>query len=1441
MADQVPDSFRDEVRHFRRTGQEENRKDAEWLSRLAILGGVGTVFGRAIGRNFYADAMDLAGRGTKFFSRLGRRADPEFNPETADMLYRYLGVADDAGGKALTLGLGGARAGSLDSIQDLAEAMRALQRPEFHTNRSELEKRFARHFQNLPRSRGDRTPNVLHYDLQPLTFGELLEHSHDWIENIGTKRFQTKTAIGSDVPLSIGVVEQALKMRWITKDTIVDGNLFTSMRNGGKVVDLRMSNPKFALERISSVFDIAGVVKSAAGFFGDNRAIGQVTPSLSRYPRVFISGDVFEARKSGLVKVAQNQMLGSVVDKRFAPARIREAAQAGRLKDIYEPTKGQGLFDRIQEQTGVGPKFHDKRGFGLPFFAGVLRNIKGIATGEAKFYAREYKPMKEQGLLGRFINPLLPEADFTGTGGRAFIEGKYSGRGSMVASELTLKERAMAYAGINPDVVVVGKSAGLNTRPGKADLYTHFGQGGIRSLDQTIGIRPPSDGPTGVNLVGQLEYTERASSYATSARAMDRLHDFGNYMVMRLNSLASSTGLGIGFRPSGNFGANLTRLAAIPAAYMAMAEGLQYADYATERVTGVSPIEAAATMYTKARVAQQEAREALGITGAAGYAEQALFPGLSVGMLGTFASVALGLKTLGKTGSFMKAAVGGGAAYAVAGGPNVAQSAEELKEIYEGEKMVPIRKARFWGLGYQPFSGGQIDHFAPSWYQKLINKPGMTNLYGSEQNYWSNVSMLPTPSNLFGLKNILDPYWVEKRNYYNRPYPVTGGMFEEVPIFGPMLADTIGSIFKPKLRMHTEQEGAAVATSNITQRGVPADVASQMGIPALPNALVDVNRPDVLRDRFEKWANVGLEPTGIWKFALQFFGVKFDDQYTMADAGNMTSKSRAFYDMNLGGMFGQTEFIRRFFMSDYSTPSNINQQVNPIPNTMPRWLPGTLSDNPDDRSYFVDFTRGDPYTKIGGGEYRLPGAGYESVNRLHSGVSGIYDEVDRLRILADVAPQSAEFFKTKAKVQKMHLSPYWSQKVADALSQREQKLDKYSFNSQDIVNAQNLNPMAQVIRRGWDTLYGFGQEIPLIGSKFMPLRDPVDHYVKFQIEGDTFANWEKPFETIVRPAIYDVTGSNPILGGLKGAALGGLLAAPMAKFMNPIAPLTQSMSANALAGGAFGVAASSVRMLSTGNISGGFLPPHIQREREVNEYFDYLQYAKYSQLASESQDNSDLYMAMQRQAEDTIAYGLAHFQHTGDPNRYINALGREDKIYFQQFSKAAVGDRDRILSYVPSHMKTVLEGIWSGERGGGPLAENPQTTARMRVAAYFANHTVPSATWAGWHPDIPMSAIKVKSINSHINGTSDTAHRFGLFPAQTREIETRYPFLEGIDDIRGRGLTSSMQDFMNLFGDFLPSGSLNRLDFGTGPDLQYSDYDIYDNRSNDVFSFFQLR
>ena len=113
----------------------------------------------------------------------------------------------------------------------------------------------------------------------------------------------------------------------------------------------------------------------------------------------------------------------------------------------------------------------------------------------------------------------------------------------------------------------------------------------------------------------------------------------------------------------------------------------------------------------------------------------------------------------------------------------------------------------------------------------------------------------------------------------------------------------------------------------------------------------------------------------------------------LADASNIDSPVRGFWDANLGGLGGgYLEIFRRFIPAQ-----NHRQELfNPLLNTMPDWMP-------------EKFRFGDPYATLPKGEMRMPGRGFESINQLHPDQYGEYGAFDRMKILADIAPTSHEY------------------------------------------------------------------------------------------------------------------------------------------------------------------------------------------------------------------------------------------------------------------------------------------------------------------------------------------------------------------------------------------------------------------------------------------------
>ena len=147
--------------------------------------------------------------------------------------------------------------------------------------------------------------------------------------------------------------------------------------------------------------------------------------------------------------------------------------------------------------------------------------------------------------------------------------------------------------------------------------------------------------------------------------------------------------------------------------------------------------------------------------------------------------------------------------------------------------------------------------------------------------------------------------------------------------------------------------------------------------------------------------------TGIYGYAgTMIFGR--DESKFIADAGDINSFTRRFWDSGIGGVGGEQMEIVRRFLPEYSR----RRRVNPLMNTMAEkhpWLP---------EKFYI----GDPFSSLPMGEARLPGEGYEAINQLHPDqfASDGYGAIDRYKILADIAPNSAEYKYWKQIVKMMN-------------------------------------------------------------------------------------------------------------------------------------------------------------------------------------------------------------------------------------------------------------------------------------------------------------------------------------------------------------------------------------------------------------------------------------
>lgn len=252
--------------------------------------------------------------------------------------------------------------------------------------------------------------------------------------------------------------------------------------------------------------------------------------------------------------------------------------------------------------------------------------------------------------------------------------------------------------------------------------------------------------------------------------------------------------------------------------------------------------------------------------------------------------------------------------------------------------------------------------------------------------------------------------------------------------------------------MDLENRNRLVAAGATGQPNMPIDRYNKLFDPDVVTDFSDIERVDsaagIARDAFYSASEIG----GMYGFLLKE-SIGFEESgrgQTWAPSTLMTSYSRAFWDMNLGGLGGQLSEIGRRYV-----PRDPNKNYySPIRNTMPDWMP--------DQNYFIDFQHGDPYTKVKKGEMRLPGKAYETLYQLHPDGTGEgewagYGAFDRMRILADVAPYGQEYKNAKKMVSKMNaeglLTPEMKEEYDTIREQVSARKEKYRWYAKRFTNA----------------------------------------------------------------------------------------------------------------------------------------------------------------------------------------------------------------------------------------------------------------------------------------------------------------------------------------------------------------------------------------------------
>lgn len=679
-------------------------------------------------------------------------------------------------------------------------------------------------------------------------------------------------------------------------------------------------------------------------------------------------------------------------------------------------------------------------------------------------------------------------------------------------------------------------------------------------------------------------------------------------------------------------------------------------------------------------------------------------------------------------------------------------SYQEVKAEQSGETEVAVKKARMWEMGRSDVGGEETSYYRPGWFKRLMDNPGAELEDGGHSDE-------PITR---ALRSLVDPYWKEKLNFYDRPYPVTSADTSSGGPLGSIWGLTIGRVLKPTKMMHADEiseGGVSDARQGITiQYGKNASKApsESLGGTGPTPATLPSDPTYLLQDTvFKAKQAIGLPGFVIGAIAKKVTGESDfgSDQQVLASASSIGSFRDKFWDLGVGGAATLSEGVRRFMPK----PRADIQEINPVSNNMPDWMPGA--------SNYLDFQRGDPYAAVAEGEYRLPGSGFERRFEELKGVDPAdYPDIFKYKILGDVAPFSKEFEGLSKKVATQAQSGEMSERdfqiYQGTKAQLEEKRHKIHFR----------NEPDSIAGKYWGAITSLGRENPVEHllpvspvHKFAGPVDAISEYEDREVYSTRNPSWDAPYNDFIKPA--------------------GNMAAKLLGWEG--------------------------------------IPQETQDKRDLTGYFDKLEYVKDKRLEANYRDqgNGQAAHAYARKAQYTM-YGADPYSDLATIEKILPSVERP---FFEEFLGAKTDeDKGRILKLVPSYIKKFYTAQWQkqiyaalaakgnlnsdelqaaksieasralegqvADRGmwneytskvdSGEVRKNtfPDYIRAKNLDSYYEEESpfgLPSADWIGYDSNVDLDMVKLRVVQN----TAGDFHDHQLWESDVTAAE-RMPYLE---------------------------------------------------------------
>lgn len=764
-----------------------------------------------------------------------------------------------------------------------------------------------------------------------------------------------------------------------------------------------------------------------------------------------------------------------------------------------------------------------------------------------------------------------------------------------------------------------------------------------------------------------------------------------HYVGERIQRLPEAM-TGIGIRPSKSVGWQFARQ--LTHVVLPVMAGWYGVNLVSDIMGGLTfgygdPMKAAAHGYAGALLAKQTALNVTGVSYLSQHMEDVM-PGTTDSLLAEGAFVVGGMAVGARIGNKFGRLKTGGIIGTIAGIAmalgNPAQKATDLYDELTGKKLVPVKKNRGWMLGRQDFKGDEVKYYKPHWYRRFVDDLETKARYGSNFNYWMHGSIpgqfIQTALTPFGIGN---NYWLEEKGPWAHTYPISNPILQDVPFVGPLLEWGVGSLLKPYRYYVPKGEGWA-PPYKYPESGLTWEEMRSIGIEPLKEQRSIPMHPFSLFNQIGNFIHNMEQYTGLIGWGLGTVLGNFNKGEQLESFHSLYGAHWRYYSQEIGGAFGQSEYLRRFIPKRAPGISYYNPL--PYPYTMEDKIPGTKSIYEEDKTYPIDLYYGGP-TKIPYGEMRLPGPGAELMYQHKE------DTIDEYLMMSYLAPGTRahkdmrtvikSWIKSGAvdsdtarelgwaqwsiseKLERMKFSPLKFSAVFDERDEfykdfteslfsdntfGEKRFPDNSMAKRAMVaynkvvrgnrwSTFNLPIVDDVLGKTWETLTHADIPIPMIGTmltrKLIHNRTALEEYEYSRIYSNSFASWDNWFTSIFTDTLFN-------FGDLIGLDI---------------------------------------------------KPGRVRKESEIIEYLDSVKYQKYRQLEQQAllYNNNKIASKMAALYKQTII-GMDTTSPFTMMKSAFRAMPGPDKPFLKDFMFAPYSERDKIMSQASPHMAALLARAW---------------------------------------------------------------------------------------------------------------------------------------------------